>query len=72
MILSRQIDNFQTYIVNLVKKILEVKPNILHNNQPSISIAQLLEVESKEALLKDVIESKVPSLSNKGFRNIEE
>lgn len=72
MIYSRQVDNFQTYIVNLVREILKVKPNILHNNHPSISIAQLLEVESKDALISEVIESKVSSLANKGFENIEE
>lgn len=72
MTFSRLVDNFQTYIVNLVREILKVKPNILHNNHPSISIAQLLEVESKDALISEVIESKVSTLANKGFGNIEE
>ncbi|MFC0300358.1 hypothetical protein ACFFIS_05930 [Virgibacillus soli] len=72
MIYSRQVDNFQTYIVNLVREILKVQPNILHNNHPHISIAQLLEVESKDELINEVIENKVSSLANKGFGHIEE
>ena len=71
MIYSRQVDNFQTYIVNLVREILKVQPNILHNNHPHISIAQLLEVESKDELIIEVIENKVSSLANKGFKNID-
>jgi len=72
MIYSRQVDNFQTYIVNLVREILKVQPNILHNNHPQISIAQLLKVDSKDELISEVIENKVSSLANKGFKNIEE
>lgn len=72
MIYSRQVDNFQTYIVNLVREILKVQPNILHNNHPQISIAQLLEVGSKDELISEIIENKVSSLANKGFKNIEE
>lgn len=71
MIYSRQVDNFQTYIVNLVREILKVQPNILHNNHPHISIAQLLEVESKDELIIEVIENKVSSLANKGFTSID-
>lgn len=72
MIFSRQIDNFQTYVVNLVREILNIKPNILHNNHPQISIAQLLEVNTIDELINEVIENKVSSLANKGFANIKE
>ncbi|MBB3073519.1 hypothetical protein FHS14_006578 [Paenibacillus baekrokdamisoli] len=72
MILSRVVDNFQVYIVSLIREVLVVKPEILHNKQPSISIEQVLKSDSIEALLQEVIESKISSLANKGFGNIEE
>lgn len=72
MIFSRLIDNFKIYIVSLVREILQVKPEILHNNQPTISIAQLLKGESLDTLILEVIESKISTLANKGFGSIEE
>lgn len=49
-----------------------MKPEILHNKQPTILIEQILKANSIDALLKETIESKVSELSNKGFGNIEE
>ncbi|WP_133297957.1 hypothetical protein [Paenibacillus paeoniae] len=49
-----------------------MKPEILHNKQPTILIEQILKADSIDALLKETIESKVSELSNKGFGNIEE
>lgn len=72
MIFSRIVDNFQVYLVSLIREILVVKPEILHNKQPTVSIEQILKVDSIDSLLQEIIESKVSELSNRGFGNIEE
>lgn len=72
MIFSRLIDNFQIYLVDIIREILQVKPEILINNQPTISISQVLKANSIDVLIQEVIESKVGALANKGFGHIEE
>lgn len=72
MIFSRLINNFQIYIVDLIREILQVKPEILINNQPTISISQVLKADTIGVLIQEAIESKVATLANKGFGYIEE
>jgi uncharacterized protein YutE (UPF0331/DUF86 family) len=72
MFFCRVIDNFQNYLVDVITEILKVKPYILSSKEPTISMEQILNKGSIEELLQEIIESKVNSLSYKGFKTINE
>lgn len=72
MFFSRLIDNFQVYIVDIIREILKIKPQILHNRQPEVSMEQLLKYENMGDLIKEIIENKVNSLSYDGLGKMQE
>jgi len=72
MFLARTVDNFQCYIVDLVREVLHLKPEILTNSQPSISMETLLNFSSKEEVVHHVIEKKVNSLAYQGFNELQD
>ncbi len=67
MLLTRVVDNFLKYVVDIIREVLRKQPAILRSRQQSVTIEQLLEYSSIEALVDDLIESKVNSLSYDGF-----
>lgn len=72
MFLARTVDNFQCYIVDLVRAVLRKRPEILTNSQPSISVETLLSFSSKEEIVHYIIERKVNSLAYQGFKELQD
>jgi hypothetical protein len=72
MFFSRLVDNFQKYLVDVIREILRSKPTMLRTRQQSITLDELLGYERIEDLVHDVIERKVNSLSYEGFAALQE
>lgn len=72
MFLSRLVDNFQVFIVDIVRAVLHEKPEILKSRQQQVSIEYILEFESVDDLVQDLIEGKVNSLTYEGFRDLQD
>lgn len=71
MLIARAVDNFQMYVVEIVREVLHAKPAILTSRDPSISTEYLLEFDTLDALTHDLIENKVNTLSYRGFTQLE-
>lgn len=72
MFFSRIVDNFQVYIIDIIREILKVKPQILYNRQPTVSMEQILKYDNIDTLIHDLIEEKVSSLSYNGLGKVQE
>lgn len=70
MFLSRGVDNFQTYLVDIIRDILKKNPSILKTRQQTITLGYVLNFLSMEDLVSSVIESKINSLSYQGFNEL--
>jgi len=70
MFVSRLVDNFQTYLVDLVRAVLRSKPQMLSSRQRSVSLEMILKYDRMEDLLHAVIERKVTALSYEGFAEL--
>jgi hypothetical protein len=71
MFVSRLVDSFQKYLVDVIRDVLHSKPSILSTRQQSLTLEELLKYERIEDLVHDVIERKVNSLSYEGFTDLE-
>jgi hypothetical protein len=71
MFLSRMVDNFQNYLVDLIREILHSKPTMLSTRQQSLTLEEVLTYDRIEDLVRDVIERKVNSLSYEGFSDLQ-
>ena len=71
MFVARMVDNFQKYLVDLIREILHSKPDMLRTRQQSLTLEELLGYKRIEDLVHDVIERKVNSLSYEGFAELE-
>jgi len=67
MFLSRAVDNFQVYIVEIISEVLHKQPRILSSSKQELTLGYVLQFESIDSLIKDWIEGKVASLSYDGF-----
>lgn len=67
MFYVRVVSNFEIYLIELIKEVLKVKPEILSGTLIESSIKEMLEINSIETLIDNQIEKKVNSLSYKGF-----
>lgn len=72
MFLSRTVDNFQAYIVEMVRAVLHKQPRILSARKQELSLGYILQFDSIEALTRDLIEGKVATLSYEGFGELED
>jgi hypothetical protein len=72
MFLSRAVDNFQIYIVEILREVLHRQPRILSSSKQELTLGYVLQFDSIDTLTKDWIEGKVTSLSYEGFDNLEE
>lgn len=70
--ISRFVDNFEVYLVDILREVLRQKPDILRSRQQTVTLEYLLEFERIDDLIQDIIESKVNSLSYKGFLELEQ
>lgn len=72
MFISRAIDNFQIYLVDIIRAVLNLKPEILSARKQELSVLHILRFKTVEDLIKDIIETKIISLSYEGFGEIQE
>lgn len=72
MFLARFVDNFQCYLVDLIREILKKQPSILKTRDNSISVERLLNFSSMDEVIHDIIERKVAGLAYQGFGDLEE
>ena len=71
MFLSRLVDNFQKYLVDLIRTVLRSRPTMLSSSQHSLTLEELLQYTRIEDLVHDVIERKVNALSYEGFADLQ-
>jgi len=71
MFLSRVIDNFEVYLVDVIRLALHKQPRILSDRKQELTLGHILKFDSIEALTKDIIEGKLKSLSYEGFGELE-
>lgn len=69
---ARFVDNFEVYLVDILREVLRQKPEILRTRQQTVTLEYLLQFPSIDDLVQDVIEGKVNSLSYKGFSELEQ
>lgn len=70
MFVSRLVDNFQKYLVDLIRAVLRSRPAMLSTSQQSLTLEELLKYGRIEDLVHDIIERKVNSLSYEGFDDL--
>jgi hypothetical protein len=70
LFLGRAVDNFQTYIVSMIREILRKRPEILSNSRFELEVRSILGHGSIDSLVDELIERKVDSLSYGGFEDL--
>jgi hypothetical protein len=71
MFISRAVDNFEVYLVAILRLVLTKEPRILSDRKQELTLGQILKFESIEALSREIIEGKVNALSYEGFGELE-
>lgn len=71
MFIARLVDNFQKYLVDLIREILRSKPTMLSTKLQTMTLEDVLKHDSIEGLVHDVIERRVNTLSYDGFADLE-
>jgi hypothetical protein len=71
MFISRLVDNFQKYLVDLIREILRSKPTMLSTKLQTMTLEDVLKHDSIEGLVHDVIERRVNTLSYDGFADLQ-
>jgi hypothetical protein len=71
MIVARLMDEFSTYLVDLLRAVLRARPELLRSNE-QVRVDHVLRFASMEELREDLIERKVQDLSYKGYADLEE
>ena len=72
MFLSRAVDNFQVYLVDIIRLALHKQPRILSERKQEITLSHILKFDSIEALTRDIVEAKLSVLSYEGFGELED
>lgn len=72
LFLSRQVDNFNTYLVEMIRSVLHKQPRILSDRKQELSIKHILRFDSIDSLVRDIVESKISSLSYEGLGDLED
>jgi hypothetical protein len=67
MFLCRIVDNFQNYIIDIIRLALKTEPRMLYSKDDSVPLADLLSANSLTEVLHKVVEAKVSKLSYKSF-----
>lgn len=67
MFLGRLVDNFQVFLVDLVRMVLHAKPAMLSTRQQTLTLEELLKYDRIEELVHDIIERRVNALTYEGF-----
>jgi hypothetical protein len=65
--LTRHVDNFGKYIIDLLREALRSKPEMLKSKEPVLSLEYVLTFANMAELTNDVIDKRVTALSYEGF-----
>jgi hypothetical protein len=71
MFVSRAVDNFQIYLIDLIRTVLRSRPQMLSTSKQSLSLEEVLRHDSIDSLIHQIVERKVNSLSYDGFAELE-
>jgi hypothetical protein len=71
LFLGRSVDNFQTYVVSIIRAALRKQPKILSDSKYELDVKSILDHASIESLLYDLVERKVDDLSYRGFEDLQ-
>jgi len=71
MFVSRAVDNFEVYLVAIIRLVLQKEPRILSDRKQELTLGQILKFDSIEALSREIIEGKLNALSYEGFGELE-
>lgn len=72
MFLARLVDNFQTYIVEVIRSVLVKRPEILTSKDRQLSLEYAFQFTTMEELKADLVENKVNDLSYQGLSDLRE
>lgn len=70
MLVCRLVDNFSTYLSEVIREVLHAKPEILRSGE-QVRVDYVLKFSSLEELTADLIDRKVADLSYRGFAELE-
>jgi hypothetical protein len=71
MLFARAVDNFETYLVSIIREALRKRPEILSKSTyPTLTMEIILEHHTVDSLVHHLIESKVNDLSYRGFPDL--
>jgi hypothetical protein len=70
MLLARSVDNFETYVVSIIRAVLRKQPKILSNSEYTLDMKSILDHGNIDSLVYDLIERKISSLSYDGFESL--
>ncbi len=71
MFLSRAVDIFEVYLVDVIRLALHKEPRVLSDRKQELTLGHILKFASIEALSRDIIEGKLNALSYEGFGELE-
>ena len=69
MILSRAVDEFSTYLSEIIREVLSSKPEILRTRE-QVRLDYVLRFESLAELTRDLVDRKVADLGYRGFTEV--
>lgn len=72
MFFVRDIDNFEKYLVDLVRIVLKARPDLLKSSKKSLTLEEILNYKQIDDLVNDIVEKRVSELSYEGFSALKE
>lgn len=70
MIICRLVDNFASYLADVIREVIKVKPELLRSNE-QVKVEYVLQFDSMSELVTDLVDRKVTALSYGGFTEME-
>ena len=70
LFIGRAIDQFQTYVVSIIREVLRKRPEILSSSTYSLDVKSIFEHSTIDSLVRDLVERKVDDLSYRGFEEL--
>jgi hypothetical protein len=72
LLVGRAVDNFQTYVVSIIREVLRKRPEIFGGSEYKLDVKSILEHRTIDSLIGDLVERKVDDLSYRGFEDLAE
>ena len=71
MLLCRMVDNFLTYISDLLSLIYETNPDVLTRTQETVSVQTVFQHSSLDDLRSEIVERRIMNLSYRGMKELQ-